>query len=74
MEGEMTGWDPQHHTSKEDQAIQTTWMRRLAVVYAVALLLLVAFVAVNRMFAEPTLGRAADQAPHLAHTPAAISR
>ena len=70
----MTGWYPQHPASKEDLAIQTKWMRRLAVVYGIALLLLGAFVAANRMLGEPTLARAGDQAPHLAHGPAAISR
>ncbi len=70
----MTGWYPHYHISKEDRAIERKWMRRLAVVYGVALLLLVAFVAVNHMLTEPTLGRANDQPPHVAHAPAAISR
>ena len=63
----MTGWYPQHKLSKEDAAVQATWMRRLAVVYGVALLLLVAFVAANRMLAGPAPGVARSAAPHVAH-------
>jgi hypothetical protein len=70
----MTGWYPQSHISKEDRAIQTKWMRILAVVYGVALLLLVAFVVANRMFAAPTPGVASATAPHVAHAPAASAR
>lgn len=63
----MTDWYPQHNLSKEEKAVQTKWMRRLAVVYGVALLLLVAFVAANRMLAGPAPGVARAAAPHVAH-------
>jgi hypothetical protein len=62
----MTGWYPQHNLSKEEAAVQAKWMRRLAVVYGVALLLLVAFVAANRMLAAPSPGLASAAAPHVA--------
>lgn len=69
----MTGWFPQHDLSKEEQAVQARWMRRLAVVYGVALLLLVAFVAASRMLA-PTPGLASAAAPHVAHAPVGSTR
>jgi hypothetical protein len=58
--GHMTGWFPQHDLGKEDLAVQAKWARRLAVVYASALLLLVAFVAASRM---PPSRRPAWRAP-----------
>ena len=70
----MTGWFPQHGLSKEDLAVQAKWTRTLAVVYAAALLLLVAFVAASRMLAEPTPGLASATAPHIAHAPAVSAR
>jgi hypothetical protein len=70
----MTGWFPQHDLGNEDLAVQATWARRLAVVYGVALLLLVAFVAASRMFAEPAPGLASAPAPHVAHAPSASTR
>ena len=42
-------------------------MRRLAVVYGVALLLLVAFVAANRLLAVAAPGVAGAAAPHVAN-------
>lgn len=70
----MTGWIPQSHIDKEDLAVQTKWMRRLAVVYGAALLLLVAFIAVNRLLGGQAPGLASDQAPHVAHAPALSPR
>jgi hypothetical protein len=70
----MTGWVPQSHISKEDLMTQTKWMRRLAVVYGAALLLLVAFIAANRMLAGPAPGLAREQAPHVARAAAASTR
>ena len=70
----MTGWYPQHNLNKEDLAVQAKWMRRLAVVYGVALLLLVAFVAANRMLAAPTPGVANAGAPHVARAPVGSTR
>ena len=48
----MTDRFTTHDATREDLQIQTKWARRLAVVYGAALLLLVAFVAANRMLAE----------------------
>jgi hypothetical protein len=70
----MTGWFPQHDLGNEDLAVQARWARRLAVVYGVALLLLVAFVAASRMFAEPAPGLASAPAPYVAHAPSASTR
>jgi hypothetical protein len=72
----MTGWVPQSHISKEDLAIQAKWMRRLAVVYGAALLLLVAFLAANHMLADQksTADFASAPAPNLAHAPAVSAR
>ena len=67
----MTGWFPQHDLGNDDLAVQAKWASRLAVVYAIALLLLVAFVAANRMLAEPAPGLASATAPHIARAPAA---
>ncbi|MBV8754762.1 MAG: hypothetical protein JO328_18040 [Hyphomicrobiales bacterium] len=63
----MIGWYPQYNLSKEEKAVQATWLRRLAVVYGVALLLLVAFVAANRLLAVPAPGVARAAAPHVAN-------
>lgn len=65
----MTGWYPQYPLSKEDAAIQAKWMRRLAVVYGAALLLLVAFIAANRMVGGSTPALASDRAAQVAHAP-----
>jgi len=70
----MTGWYPQHNLSKEEAAVQAKWMRRLAVVYSAALLLLVAFVAANYLLAARWSGVARNQAPHVAHAPASSAR
>ena len=61
----MTGWFPPHNLSKEEKAVQAKWMRRLAVVYGVVLLLLVAFVAASRML-TPAPGVASAAPPHVA--------
>ena len=63
----MTGWYPQHNLSKEERAVQAAWMRRLAVVYGVALFLLVAFVAANRLLAVAAPGVARAAAPQVAN-------
>jgi hypothetical protein len=72
----MTGWVPQPDMSKEDLAIQTKWMRRLAVVYGAALLLFVAFIAANRMLADQksTADFASAPAPNVARVPAVSAR
>jgi hypothetical protein len=62
----MTDRYPHHDATREDLRIQAKWARRLAVVYAAALILLVAFVAVSHMLAEPAPGFANDAAPHIA--------
>ena len=59
----MTDHFPTHDTTREDLRIQTKWARRLAVVYGVALLLLVAFVAANRMVAESNAEPGVASAP-----------
>jgi hypothetical protein len=74
MEDVMTDWYPQHNLSKEEAAVQARWMRRLAVVYGAVLLLLVAFVAANRMLGASGPGVASNQAPHVAHAPVGSAR
>ena len=62
----MTDRYPHHDATREDLRIQAKWARRLAVVYAAALILLVAFVAASHMLAEPAPGLASAPAPHVA--------
>jgi hypothetical protein len=66
MEDTMTDRSPHHDATGEDLRIQAKWARRLAVVYAAALILLVAFVAASHMIAEPAPGLADGAAPHIA--------
>jgi hypothetical protein len=66
MEDTMTDSYPHHDATRDDLRIQATWARRLAVVYAAALILLVAFVAASHMLAEPAPGLANAPAPHVA--------
>jgi len=61
----MTDRYPHHDATRDDLRIQAKWARRLAVVYAAALILLVAFVAASRMFAEPAPGLASAPVPHV---------
>ena len=62
----MTDRYPHDDATLEDLRIQAKWARRLAVVYAAALILLVAFVAASHMIAEPAPGLANGAAPHIA--------
>ena len=68
MEDTMTDRYHDRDATREDLRIQATWARKLAIVYAAALLLLVAFVAGSRMFAEPkgSAGLASTPTPHVA--------
>jgi hypothetical protein len=66
MEDTMTDRYAHHDATREDLRIQAKWARRLAVVYAAALILLVAFVAASRMIAEPAPGLANAPTPHVA--------
>jgi len=53
MEDTMTDRYAHHDATRDDLRIQAKWARRLAVVYAAALILLVAFVAASHMIADP---------------------
>jgi hypothetical protein len=72
MEDTMTDRYPHDDATRDDLRIQARWARKLAVVYGVALLLLVAFIAANRMLVESKAapGLAGSATPHIAHAPA----
>ena len=59
---------PLHEPTAEDRRIRDKWARTMAIVYGMALLLLITFVAANRFHAGPSSAAAADSGqPSVSH-------